>query len=192
MDKFIQLVHTVFGDPMGLSSSIPSFTIPLLCAFRKFAFSYLTDSKYSARKIESALQSVLGVDRSLMEGGLEYPGKKFGVVATTIRGSVPCIFTNYTNVTSQLARYGYRLVKPKVDRIRIKLWEAWVLLRYNLRFILMLVIVGDVARQLPGSSNQSLLTESESSKTAVSHITILSIWPFGRRIQSGPTRSLTL
>lgn len=123
MEKFIQLAHRVFGTADQRNLVIR----PLLQILRTSVLSWIVDSKYSSGKLESVLQELFGRNRSLLEGGATFPGKKFAVIATTIRDSVPCLFGNYsTSVRGTLARCGYRLVKPKLDQARIKLWEAYV------------------------------------------------------------------
>jgi hypothetical protein len=73
--------------------------IPIISHIQKFLISYLADGVYPTENIESALKEVFGSERSILDYSYATSiGAKIGLPVTTIRDTLPCIFTNYNGV----------------------------------------------------------------------------------------------
>ncbi|KAI9765987.1 MAG: hypothetical protein M1840_006994 [Geoglossum simile] len=73
--------------------------IPILSRIQELLITYLADSFYPADDLEAALKDVFGSDRGIMDcSHATATGTKVGMPATTILGTLSCIFTNYNGV----------------------------------------------------------------------------------------------
>lgn len=85
--------------------------IPILSRIQELLITYLADSLYPADNLEAALKDVFGSDRGIMDCSHATATRtKVGMPATTIPGTLSCIFTNYNRVGVQPQDCGMLLI----------------------------------------------------------------------------------
>ncbi|KAA8895327.1 acyl transferase/acyl hydrolase/lysophospholipase [Sphaerosporella brunnea] len=100
--------------------------VPFMRKLADIIVAFITDSRYNARGLESVLQETFGESRSMLDWSTKQYSTKIAVTATTVNGTLPCLFSNYgSSDQARAIDCGYTVEGPKEGGRGILVWEAF-------------------------------------------------------------------